>query len=337
MRNCFIILLVALIFNSCKNDLEINANWIETPVVYGFIDAYADTQYIRVEKTYQNSVDMSTKAGAQIADSLYFDSTLQVKVIHYNYLKFDTLTFKRVALQKQDGIFQSGTNYIYQYVYKPGKGSINDLYWLYIYNPKSGKTYVSDKTSLVDSTSFPKIENSVNFTSPDQQGNIGSFYYHTVLGQNAKIYDLFVRMNYIEHYADNTQSSKYIDYFFQKNWVIDASTTDFINNVFKARAYIDYLTSNLPATDNVISRTYVNMQYYASGGASELAYLTALSQPSGTIVPKNTQHFIKNTYAANEPKALGIFSSLSIHAITPTFPSGSDASLKIALKQVPLF
>lgn len=337
MRKIFLIVLVALLFNSCKNELEINADWVETPVVYGFINAYADTQYIRVEKTYQNSVDMSTKAGAQIADSLYFDSTLQVKVIHYNYVSFDTLTFNRVALQKQDGVFQTGTNYIYQCVHKPGPGRINDLYWVYIYNPQSNKVYTSDVTSLVESSQFPLNENSVSFKSPDQFGNIGNFYFHTILGTNAKIYDLFIRMTYIEHYTDNTQKTKYIDYFYQKNWEVDANTTDFLNNKFKARTYIDYLIVNLPATSNVISRNFSKMEYFASGGTSDLAYLTALSQPSSTIVPKNTQHFIKNNYASGEPRALGIFSSLSIHSIEPTFSSGSDAAFKVAIKEVPLF
>lgn len=325
MRNLLLLIVAGLLLNGCKNELEINAPWVETPVVYGFLDAYKDTQYIRIEKTYQNSVNQTTKEAAQIADSLYFD-TLQVRV--YSNLN-EEYHFNKVALPKTPGLFENGTHYIYQCVgFKPGASGIAKKYWLEIKNPKSGKTYVSSSTSLVDSTRFGVAGNIMNITSPDVNGNIGSVYYKTAVGQNAKIYDLFIRLNYQENYTNGTSANKYLDYFIQKNWEIDNTIVSY-QSIFKARTYVDFLKTSIDSLPTIQDRKYLSIVYYASGGTADLAFLTDLSQPSTTIVPKNTQY-------TNIPGALGIFSSLSINTVSPNFPVNNKVKETI-VAEVPQF
>ncbi len=327
MRNVIFIFLLLFGLNSCKNELEINAPWIETPVVYGFLDAYKDTQYIRIQKTYQNSVNQTTKEGAQIADSLYFDTTLQVKV----YSNFNEVNyFTRVPIPKTPGVFAADNHYVYRCIgFKPGASGLSKQYWLSIYNPVSGKDYTSQSVVLVDSARFGTSSNNVMYiTDPDPNGNIGYVFYNVKVSSSASIYDLFIRFNYTEYYTDGSSAAKYMDYFIQKNIQFSKSVSNYSINI-KGRDYIDYLKKNITYQTNVSYRKYGDMVYYASGGSSDLAYVTDLSQPSTSIVPKNTQY-------SNITGALGIFSSLSIHSIYPFLPPG-NAVKKTIDAEVPQF
>jgi hypothetical protein len=50
LQNLIILILLGITFNSCKNDLEINAPYEDTAVVYGFLDQNQPVQYIRIQK-----------------------------------------------------------------------------------------------------------------------------------------------------------------------------------------------------------------------------------------------------------------------------------------------
>jgi hypothetical protein len=94
-------LLAFVLLAGCENDIEINAPWRETPVVYGFLDPNTGTQYLRIQKTYQNSTSITTEEGAKINDSLYFDSIV-VKVKSSN----QNITFtKTTEIPKEAGCF----------------------------------------------------------------------------------------------------------------------------------------------------------------------------------------------------------------------------------------
>ena len=43
---------IAAFSNSCSTDFDLNADFIETPVVYGLLDASVDTQYIRINRPF---------------------------------------------------------------------------------------------------------------------------------------------------------------------------------------------------------------------------------------------------------------------------------------------
>ena len=69
----FSFLAALIVLSACKNEIDINAPYKDIPVVYGFLDQNQATQYIRIQKLYQNAANQTTDQGAKIADSLYFD------------------------------------------------------------------------------------------------------------------------------------------------------------------------------------------------------------------------------------------------------------------------
>src|SRR5215203_7429778 len=78
MKNYILIFFLALMLGSCSTDIETNAPWKETMVVYGFLNPNDAVQYIRISKAYLG--EGNALIMAQEADSLYYGDILDVKL-----------------------------------------------------------------------------------------------------------------------------------------------------------------------------------------------------------------------------------------------------------------
>ena len=68
---------ILLVFFSCENDLDINADWEDIPVIYSILDSgssYEDNteHYIKVQKSFLG--DLSASQMAQETDSIYYNT-----------------------------------------------------------------------------------------------------------------------------------------------------------------------------------------------------------------------------------------------------------------------
>lgn len=85
----FLFLLLFLPLLSCNNKLELYGDdYVEVPVVYGFIDNGLDSQYIRINKTFRNTE--SAYETLQIYDSVCFES-IKVGIITYPNQQYHAL------------------------------------------------------------------------------------------------------------------------------------------------------------------------------------------------------------------------------------------------------
>ncbi len=111
------VLLVGILSNQCKNDLDVIADWKDIPVVYGFLFPADSAYYIRVEKAF---LDPETDARiiAQNPDSLYYnDAAIEVWLL--DVASGDSIRLNRVdgALEgypRTSGIFANSPNYLYK-------------------------------------------------------------------------------------------------------------------------------------------------------------------------------------------------------------------------------
>jgi len=287
-----IITLIVFVFTifACKNDLEINAPWEETPVVYGLLDPNTNVQFIRIQKTYQNDINISTQQGALITDSLYFD-TLVVLVKGSdgsinNFTKIDTVI-------KQPGLFGNDKHFLYRSNMELNS-SLN--YTLQIFSPKSGKTYTAT-TRIID-------KSTINI-SPIQYRpqSINLTISQSFNPRNAPFYDIILRFNYKEYPISNPTDStiKSIDYFFDRNWVPNSAEK---RNTVNARTWRAFIFKSLFPNNNV-QREYVSCEFLAVGASRDLYNAYSVTIPSPSVVQKRTEY-------SNIPGALGIFSSRSI-------------------------
>lgn len=101
--------LVVILFSSCETEVDLLAPYDETPVIYGVLDYTADTQFVRINKTFLGPGNPNQYSG--IKDSIEYDPANVVAVIN----KYDNsgnllniFTLEPIDIPNRDeGIFYS--------------------------------------------------------------------------------------------------------------------------------------------------------------------------------------------------------------------------------------
>ena len=108
------ILLSLVVFNSCKTDVDIYAEGDETTIVYGYLDADADTNYLKITKSFLgNAIELAPDYSAS-----NYDYKLMVKLIGKfadmpNTVSTEILDTTSVFKPYDpDGIFYSGRDQV---------------------------------------------------------------------------------------------------------------------------------------------------------------------------------------------------------------------------------
>ena len=297
-KESVIIFMCLLGIQSCKNDIEINAPWKETPVVNGFLDINSASQFIRITKTFQNASNLNPQQAAQISDSLYFD-TMVVKVIDISSTPADTFYFTRKdTLNKDAGYFASDKNYLY--CCNTLQPKLADVYQLSIYNPKSGNTYTS-QTSIVDKAvvmprNIPpnnyKLDIYYNSNIPDYI----SFEWGPA--KNAVIYTGLIR-----YYFTENNVNKSVDQYVSINE--EAVFTYFFKAVQMNQYLINIFGKIDPnASDTIPFRIMKTVDYVVLSGSSDLKIAVDLSKPNTSLLQVKPEF-------SNITGGIGLFTSRS--------------------------
>lgn len=121
------ILLSLVIFNSCKTDVDIYTEGNETTIVYGYFDADADTNYLKITKSFLgNAIELAPDYSAS-----NYDYKLDVKIIGKfadmpNVVSTEILdTTSIYKPYDPDGIFYSGRNQVLYFTTRKFKENEN--------------------------------------------------------------------------------------------------------------------------------------------------------------------------------------------------------------------
>ncbi len=277
---------------SCKNDIDVNAPYKDIAVIYGFLDQNEPIQYIRIQKMYQNSTDLSTSEGAQIADSLYFDS-LAVSLV--NLTTGATYPCWRVdTIPKDSGFFSSARNTLYA-ASIPKNNNVNEQYELKVHYPKNN-VYFGGKTGIVKDA---EIEERRVVIRPTLNGH--TFRMNYFPGYNTALSDVELRFYYKEALKSDPSifTIKFVDYNISKNKQVKYGVE--VAEFIYSSAYYDFLMNSFKTDPNVV-RSAMSFELRTIGGTSDFETLLSLSAPNLSIVTKNP------TYS-NISNGIGIFSS----------------------------
>ncbi|GAB1447779.1 hypothetical protein MASR2M44_07780 [Bacteroidota bacterium] len=285
---------VVSLFASCSNDLEINAPYKDIPVVHAFLDQNEPVQYIRIQKVYQNGTGSTTLEGAQITDSLYFDSLI-VDLIEartgtvYPCKRIDTV-------YKDSGLFSNAVHHLYVTSF-PKNENAEEQFNLRIHVPRSGNTFYNKEPINLVKDAF--VEDRT--ISVDTVFN-HSFPYRFRTGRNATLYDLSIRFYYTETEKANPSNvqEKVFEYFIQRAKVYTYSASIKAEAVL-SKNFISNLQANIKF-NNLVNRKYSRIEFVAYGGSKEYQEYLELSKPNTSIVPKNSEY-------SNITGGKGIFSS----------------------------
>lgn len=190
---------------SCDNEVILSAEYEDTTVIYGLINANADTQFIKVNRAF---LDGNTNALslARNPDRLYYDSlTVQLRDLATNgIIPLDT-----IVLPKEDGIFTNERNILY---FTDSALLANRNYRLEVIQADGKLTYADAVTLDTMQVSRPQIDNLRVRPLPLTSNNGSILDYNFQFSHSARVaeFEATLYLNYQEQLPNGSRVPKSI-------------------------------------------------------------------------------------------------------------------------------
>lgn len=192
------IFILFLLFVSCRKDFNLQADYKVLPVVYGLLDANADTNYIKITRSFYVLNDDLTQI-AMNPDSSDYRGKLDVRLTEFcngdsvRQIILDTITIR----DKQSGTFYAPKQKMYYTTERLCKNTKNEKYQYKLSIVLPDRTLVST-TDLVGSNGFRVKNLAVNY-SMDYDG----------INQNLDFYPAFNATSYEVSMAFTFKEQRY--------------------------------------------------------------------------------------------------------------------------------
>ena len=311
LRNIFLpvsTLLLLTLFQSCENELDVNADWKEVIVVYALLDPLDSVQYVKINKAFQNN-ETGALVAAQEPDSLFLDS-VDVVLTNLNSGVSYSLV-KDNNLQKDSGIFAHTINTLYktQALIIPG-----NYYKLDVLSIKTGKRVTAEALVVGPANIVAPFRDS---TTPFSIGN-ETIVVNFSSGINTAVYDVRMEVVYQEFPASDTNAKVLKSETWRMLTNLRTQSTSGFNNItarIPRTAFLQFLGGSITAAPSLLHRIlHVNLTFY--GGSELLSDYISVSEPSLGIVQKQADY-------TNINGGTGLFASRCIQKIVrvPLDPS----------------
>ena len=232
MKRVFVFLCipVAVLFGSCSTDIDLYADYKETPVIYGLLDASADTNYVKITRVF--SVVGDAYQMAVNPDASNYPGKLDVRIVEYcngdslREIILDTITIHN----KEQGIFYAPDQRLY---YTTEPLNFNDLQNHYSYRLKvvlPDRT-LTTKANIVGNSSFGVQSLAVNFSKAYFGAVARQFLFHPAM--SGAFYQVSMSFNFLEQRAPDKDSVPRT-----MHWEIGTFTDDFLSYHTDGEAYI---------------------------------------------------------------------------------------------------
>jgi len=302
MKKKYLILsFFAIVFAACETDLDVNAEWEETTVVFGLLDAAKDIQFIKINKAFLGKA--SAELMASFSDSVnYMPADLEVILykIDFNpdFLNYnDTIDFrvlKDTVIEKEDGLFSIENNIVY-YFKSPMIDnflSSNRTYSLAIKNIKTGN-FVSSTTEIIKGFNFSSgipNSNKLTFYLDGLGFRFPRFEWSPIYSPNAEIFQFNLRF----HYKENEVEKELL-------WTQTALGSNDNILILSGEDFFQFLANNKAfSTDE--EREFMSIEIEMTLGTQELKTYIAVNEPITGIVQERPQF-------TNINNGIGLFSS----------------------------
>lgn len=283
----FSALFVILLFTRCENNVDINAEWKETIIIYGLLDPNQTDQYIKINKAFLNE-NTSALVVAKNSDSLYLtDAVVKLKRLNTG----EVFILNRVnEIKKDTGIFASDVNYLYK-LSEPVME--NEPYEIEV-NTALGKSWANTWT-------LKKARIEAPFRTTNPIFSLGPQYITIsyVPGTNAYAYDVKMKIN-VEEYSQNDTTlidTKTLQWNVITNYFMPRGRTNStVIHQVERTSFFQFLAYTLDTEAPVYRRIKsVSMEYY--GGSQSLIDYISVNEPSIGIVQKQAEYTnINNGY-----------------------------------------
>lgn len=280
---------------SCKNDIDINADWKETIVIYGILEPGLDQQKIRVSKAFQNG-KTSALVAAKVSDSLFLD-TVNVTLTNLNTgIKYNLIP--QFNEPKEPGIFANDKNPIYVldssihgYVIEP-----NVNYKIEVVNPKTNSRAFSTTRSMA----YAKLAAPV--IADNSVFNVGkNFSFALNPGKNAYSYDGKMDITIKEwNTITKDTTEQVIRWNYLTDFIVNQGSSAAITRI--PRISFLQLLSSVYKKNKDLHRRIERLDFVTFGGNQQLYDFISVNEPAIGIVQKQTEY-------SNIVNGYGLFAS----------------------------
>ncbi|MCB9195427.1 MAG: DUF4249 family protein [Flavobacteriales bacterium] len=298
-------------FVSCSTDVDINAPYETTAVVYGFVEPVQDTQFVKINRTYLG--DGNNAEYAAINDSTMFSSVNgTVDKIMKGTVQESYDLQEMWVTDLEDGIFYTDSQKVFYWI--PAGGIDDEATYEINLDINEGEKIVSAVTEVVGFVNFKQtFRNKVVNTNGVALANtstVGENVYNDLgiewgAATNGKRYQVKLVFNYEEHTtADTTMRSISTTL---GSIVGQTSDVDFFQNYNGENFYVFVANrlQNDPNEASIVKRvahglefhivvadenlhTYMEVNEPASGIVSERPIFTNISNGYGLFASRNT-------------------------------------------------
>jgi hypothetical protein len=310
-----------LLFSACDNEVDINADWKDVPVVFGLLDVDSTEQFIRISRVFLGEGD--ALAFAQTQDSLYYkDGDIVAKVsefINGNETR-NWILDRRTDIAKDTGIFASPGQVLYSFeVPSNNKLKTNAEYFLSVVNNKSGNE-LTGKTKLV---------RKVNVATPSQFSQTANIFPQQktfvkwTSSENGRLYEVFLKFIYREYpdgLPQNVTRKEVSINLGRLTATNDAGGEELQREIDNKEIYQTLASFISPATPENPMLRFADSLYFVVNAADEDLYTYLnVNQPSNTIAQERPQF-------TNIVNGLGLFASRNTYIRRlPIGPLTSDS------------
>ncbi len=276
-------LCAVLVFNGCKNDLEIIDEWKETMVVFGLLNQSDTAQYIKINKAYLGEGDAFQMAGYY--DSINYTNQLTVTLERWknNQLLSTHPLIRDLSLNKPPGIFA----YPNQVLYKTTDAIFDDSeYRLTIINGETGKK-VTAKTPLVKDFVMANpvpTQSIVNFTNPNFP-----FKVEWSTGPNGRLYQVAIRFFYVrKHKITGVKTQDSVDWVFPEKKANNLLGNETMKIEFMGESFYRFIGNpgNVPNDGNYylipgkINNSSHHLDFFIFSAGEDFATYMEVNKPS---------------------------------------------------------
>ncbi len=277
MKHTLWALITILFLGGCSTEIDINAPYKKTTVIYGFLSSDAngdgtsnalDTQWVKINKTFLGAGDNSVFAGIRDS-SEYKEEDFVTKVVQQLHdgavVNEFPLFSKEVSNKSTQGVFYAPLQTVYYFI-PPATGLNSEDEYKILLQFNDGRE-VSATTNIVDFGQFmwqsPQAGSTLSLAKVVQGSTDVSYNKNVIIkwypAKNAAIYDATLRLNYTEIVYSNPQwtgtplssTTKFIDYNLGTTYSSRLTPSGHLEVYFNGESFYQYVATTLEKNPNI--------------------------------------------------------------------------------------
>ncbi len=303
MKKLIIVIFIGS-FLSCSDEIQVNAPYKDTTVVYGLLSKSDSRHYIKINKAFLGEGDANQMA--LIADSSEYEN-LEAKILKKDgeNIVSETLLQDTLITNKQTGDFFAPNQTIY---YFDDQLDENYEYELQV-NVQGKQELVRAQTPVIDDFNLTGGQIFGNAVVPVSFINSGGVYstqlftYTSV--PSAKSYQLIMHVHYTNHYLDETTEEKSFDVEYSNQTTFSTNGGQAMQQEISGEAFYQTIASRIAkkaATPNLSHRKFDFITFSMIAAGDELSTYLEVNSPSTGVIQEKPQY-------TNIENGIGIFST----------------------------